>query len=436
MRRLTRPRAIVVTILSSMLALVGAHPIAASGPGIATMSVGGGHTCAARTDGTVWCWGYDAHGQLGDGTTGDVNHIRSSPVRVRHGSSALRGVAKVAAGDGHTCVVRTDSTVWCWGEASSGQVGDGTTGDATTHLRLRPVQVRRGSAHLTSVTQLAAGGGHTCALRTDGSVWCWGTDGYGQLGDGTTGDPTYHLRTKAVRVRKGDGYLGGVVAIAAGFTHSCAVRKDGSAWCWGDGGQGQLGDGTSGAGHHRTKATRVRHGSGYLTKGSGIAASVGSTCARRTDGTAWCWGYAENGQLGDGTTGDATDHLRTEPVRVRRGSSHLTGVAGIGAGADANHACARRTDGTAVCWGPDNDGRLGDGTTGDPTTHLRLKAVRVIRSTGPFTGVRKLGGGEGHTCALRTDHTVWCWGSNSVGQLGRGTHDSDPHPYPRKVSFP
>jgi alpha-tubulin suppressor-like RCC1 family protein len=329
--------------------------------------------------------------------------------------------------------VRKDGSAWCWGYDAYGQLGDGTTGDVTTSLRTTAVRVRRGRGDLTEVKQLTAGRVHTCALRTDGSVWCWGDDEKGQLGDGTTGDAE-HLRKKAVRVRQGTGYLANVVAIAAGSLHTCAVRKDGSAWCWGSGAEAELGDGASGEGHHRTKATHVRHGSGNLTKASGVAAGDHHTCARRTDGTVWCWGNAEFGQLGDGTTGDPTTHLRSKAVQVRRGGGALTGVTGIGAG--GTHSCARRSDGSAWCWGYAETGQLGDGTTGDPTAHVRLKAVHVIRPTSAFTGVRKLDGGGLHTCALRTDKTVWCWGTNVFGELGRGSSDMDPHPYPRKVLFP
>jgi alpha-tubulin suppressor-like RCC1 family protein len=239
------------------------------------------------------------------------------------------------------------------------------------------------------------------------------------------------VRPTAARVRQGSGYLEHVIAIAAGYDHSCAVKASGSVWCWGGGALGQLGDGLSGAGHHRTKAVRVRRGSGYLTKANGVAAGGYHTCVRRTDGTAWCWGYGQAGQLGDGEAGL---HIGTKATRVLRGSGHLTGVTAIGSG--SYHTCARRSDASAWCWGNADHGQLGDGTTGDPTDHARLKAVRVRRSTGTFTGVRTLEGGVDHTCAVRTDRTLWCWGSNGSAEHGRGTFDDDPHPYPRRVTVP
>lgn len=430
-RQMLRLRSMVMVVGGVLLAFGGALPTSAAGAGVAAMSAGSNHACAVRTDRTVWCWGDASVGQLGDGTFGDGgSQIRSTPVQVLRGSRSLEGVVKVAAGGSHTCAIRDDARVLCWGNASTGQLGNGQSGPGMN--RPTAVIVRRGTRHLTGAVQVAAGGLHSCVLRSDRSVWCWGDDTYGQLGDGTTGDGN-HVRSTAVRVRRGSGYLEDAVSIAAGSAHTCAVTRDGSAWCWGAGNAGQLGDAASGPMHHRTKAARVRRGSGYLTKVSGIAAEYLHTCARRTDGSAWCWGYGEHGQLGDGQV-PKLNQIRTKPVQVLRGSSVLTGVTGIAAG--AGHSCARRRDATAVCWGYDVSGQLGDGTTGDPDRHLRLKAVRVVRTSGPLTGVRQLDAGDSYTCALRTDKAVWCWGSNSSGQHGRGTNDDDPHPYPRRVLFP
>lgn len=432
MRGATGLRAMVVAMAWSSLAL-GGGSAAAAGPGVSTMSAGDFHTCAVRTNGTVWCWGDASSGQAGDGTTGDADGLRKSPVQVRRGSSPLRGVTEVAAGVSHTCAVRGDGTVWCWGDMSFGQLGNDRVGPG--EHRTRAVRVQRVNGELTGVSHIATGGDHTCALRTNGSVYCWGQAEYGQLGNGTTGPGgTGTVWSAAVRVRQGSGSLENVVAIAVGYQHSCAVKRGGSVWCWGDGQFGQLGDGQSGAGHHRTKAVRVKRGGGFLTNASGIAAGGFQTCVRRADRSAWCWGFAENGQLGDGTTGDAITHIRTKAVQVRRGSGALTRVTSIGAG--SYHSCARRSDGSAWCWGDGRYGQLGDGTTGDAATHLRLTAVRVRRSASPFTDVRRLEGGVSHTCAVRADHTMWCWGADSHGQLGRGSRDDDAHPFPRRVLFP
>jgi alpha-tubulin suppressor-like RCC1 family protein len=431
MRWFVRARALVM-VVGLALATVGAGvtPSAAAGPGVSTVSAGGNHTCALRTDSTVWCWGDASYGQLGDGTTGDANRMRTSPVRVRRGSTKLDKVTRISVGFLHSCALRTDRTVWCWGNAGDGQLGNDEAGVGL--YRTRAVQVKRGSGVLGGVTQIAAGGDHTCALRLDGSVMCWGRASLGQAGDGTMGDASGR-RTKAVRVRHGNGFLEDVVAIAAGYGHTCAAKADGSAYCWGDGALGQLGDGRWGS-HFRTRAARVKRGNGSLANVSGLGADEYHACARRTNGTVWCWGNGFYGQLGDGTRGAPVTGLRTKAVQVVRSSSVLTGVTSVGVG--AGHTCGRRSDGSAWCWGMASRGQLGDGTTGDPTDHLRLRPVRVVRSTGAFTGVHRIDGGDFHTCAVRTDKSVWCWGDNGHGQLGRGSFDGDPHPYPRRVSFP
>lgn len=226
-------RALVITIAWSLLAIGGGAPTSAAGTGLATIATGDYHTCAVGTNGTVWCWGLAGDGQLGDGTTGDANGRRSSPVEVLRGASGLRSVTKVAAGARSSCAVRSNGTAWCWGDASQGQLGNGQSGPG--ERQTSAVQVRRGSGDLTAVTQIATSSNHVCALRSNGSVYCWGSAAFGQVGDGTVGEGIGHVRDTAARVRRGSGFLDKVVAIATGYQHSCAVRRDGSVWCWGDG---------------------------------------------------------------------------------------------------------------------------------------------------------------------------------------------------------
>jgi alpha-tubulin suppressor-like RCC1 family protein len=356
-------------------------------------------------------------------------------VQVRRDGGFLTGITAISAGDLHTCARRADATAWCWGDDEFGQLGDRTTGDPATHLRLEAVQVRRGGGFLTGVTAISAGGDHSCARRADATAWCWGDDQFGQLGDGTTGDPVTHLRLSPVQIRRGGGFLTGVSAVNAGDVHSCARTADRTAWCWGDDESGQLGDGTTGepATHLRLKAVQVRRGGGFLTGVSEVSAGDQHTCARGADGTAWCWGDDLYGQIGDGTTGDPTTHLRLKAVQVRRVGGFLAGVTTISAGGD--QSCARKADGTVRCWGDDHLGQLGDGTRGDPTTHLRLKAVQVRRAAGSLTGVTDVSAGGYHGCALRSNRTAWCWGDNGVGQLGDGGVDFQSRPYATRVAF-
>jgi YD repeat-containing protein len=237
-----------------------------------TPTVAGGyhyHTIAVKTDSTVWAWGANWDGQLGDGTTTD----RSTPVQV----SGLADVSAIAGGGSHTIALKTDGTVWAWGYNWHGQLGDGTTTDSSL-----PVQV----SGLADVSAIAGGSYHTIVLKADGTVWAWGYNGSGQLGDGTTTD-----RSTPVQVSG----LADVAAIAGGYSHTIALKTDGTIWAWGWNEYGQLGDGTT---TDRSSPVQV---SG-LSDVAAIAAGGHHTIVLKADGTVWAWGYNGSGQLGDGTT--------------------------------------------------------------------------------------------------------------------------------------
>ena len=333
------------------------------------VSAGGYHTVALLSDGTVYAWGRNDRGQLGDGTTTD-RHI---PVRV----SGLTNVTAISAGYEHTVALKSDGTVWAWGLNFYGQLGDGTT---TT--RRTPVQV----SGLTGITAISAGYSHTIALKSDGTVWAWGNNGNGRLGDGTTTN-----RHTPVQVSG----LTGITAISAGEYHTVALKSDGKVWSWGVNWYGQLGDGT-------TSNSRTPVQVSGLTEVTAISAGRLHTTALKSDGTVWAWGRNDRGQIGDGTTTD-----RHAPVRV----SGLTEITAISAGEE--HTVALKSDGTVWAWGNNGNGRLGDGTT---TT--RSTPVQVSDLTTEFTAISA---GTYHTIALRFDGTVWAWGYNNRGQLGDGT---------------
>jgi alpha-tubulin suppressor-like RCC1 family protein len=256
------------------------------GSGMQAVAAKGAYTCALTPTGTVRCWGDNLHGQLGDGTTLQ----RLTPVTVTGLGS---GVQQIAAGNAHTCALTGEGAVLCWGDNRHGQLGDGTTTQ-----RLAPVPV----AGLGSgVRAIAAGGDHACALTMAGAVFCWGENIAGQLGDGTRVQ-----RNMPVLV---SGAGEGVQAIALGYYHSCALSTGGAVSCWGYNGVGALGDGSTGdADHNRLTPVPV------LGLGSGvaqIAAGYEHTCAATTAGAMLCWGWNVTGQLGDGTT---TQRLEPVPV--------------------------------------------------------------------------------------------------------------------------
>ena len=283
----------------------------------ATVAAGGGHTCAAKTNGTLWCWGVGHKGQLGDGDT----EIRTSPVRVGTGTAW----AQLSAGWFHTCGLRTNRTLACWGENSSGQIGDGTM---TT--RLRPLSLPG-----TDWASISAGGWNTCGIRTDHSLWCWGRNDFGQVGDGSTS-----RRVSPTKI--GDNTWS---QVSVGWAHTCAVKTSGQLRCWGRGDRGQLGD----AGFVQ-RLTPVQP-AGDL---AATAVAVGDThsCAIGTDGTTWCWGSNDYGQLNDGT-GDQ----RGVPTLAAGSFSSLS--------AGWMHSCAISLLGPLACWGNNERGQFGDGTNTD-----------------------------------------------------------------------
>ena len=349
-------------------------PVDVTGLAGGTTVLAGGtyHTCAVAGGG-VKCWGYNYYGQLGSGTLAYI----SIPGDV---SGLASGASSVAAGSYHACAVTSGGGVKCWGYNYYGQLGDGTTTQRTTSVDVNGLG--------SGIVSIAAGSSHTCALTTTGGVKCWGYNSNGQLGDGTTTQ-----RTTAVDV---SGLGSGIVSIAAGSSHTCALTSAGGVKCWGYNYYGQLGDGTT---TQRTTPVDVSGlGSGIVS----IAAGSSHTCALTSGGGMKCWGYNSYGQLGDGTT---TSH--STPADV---SGLTSGVAAVASG--YYHTCAVLAGGGVQCWGYNNYGQLGDGTTTNRSTPGDV--------AGLASGTTSVAGGAYHTCAIVAGGGVKCWGYDAYGQLGDG----------------
>ena len=337
--------------------------------GITAVSAGAYFTLALKNDGTVWAWGSNSNGQLGIGTSG--TSLQTTPVQV----SGLANITKISAGCYHGLALRSDGTVWAWGMNSSGQLGDGTTTQRTV-----PEEVISGTVQATAI---CAGGYHSLAIKSGGSLWAWGMNSYGELGDGTT---TEHNSPEQITG------LSGATQICAGQYHSLAMRNDGSVWAWGNGFNGQLGNGNIG----ELKVPTQVVGFNAVSIGCGSSISV----AVESNGTVWICGQNEYGQVGDGT-----NNQQDAPVQVP-GLTSITAIASSG-----DHSLALRDDGTIWGFGENGYGDLGIGNT--------LESVSPVQVSG--SNYVAVSVGVSHSLAIQSNGTVWGWGYNNYGAVGDGT---------------
>lgn len=385
-------RRMVCAVVSVVIALAGCSPpvggstalgvapreagsvglVAVSGP---LLVAGHEHSCAVTTSGGLQCWGNNEKGQLGDGTTTNSG----MPVDV---TGLASGVVGVAAGWEHTCALTAGGGVKCWGYNIDGRLGDGTTDPS-----LVPVEVVGLGSGVVAIT---AGRFHTCALTMGGGVKCWGFNVDGEAGSDPNDVP---LALVPVGVA---GLAGGVSAIAAADGHTCALTTGGGVKCWGYNGEGQLGDGTTGNAFVPVEVTGLS---------SGVTAIGGGGfhfCAVTSAGGVSCWGSGDKGELGNGAAKTAK-----APVEVTGLDAKVTAItAGMG------HTCALTEAGGVQCWGWNIVGQLGRKTKGE--VHSTPGAVSGLTS-----GVLAVSAGGAHTCALFAAG-VKCWGLNEFGQLGTG----------------
>jgi alpha-tubulin suppressor-like RCC1 family protein len=363
------------------------------------VSAGGYHTCALVTNGTVTCWGDRSNG-----------YANRTPV------AGLTGVAQLANGYYFTCALESNRTVTCWGRNDAGQLGNTTNNYNGTNSPSMASVPPMAVAGLSGVTQIAAGGAHTCALLTNGTVTCWGYNYSGELGNpnnkgATIANPTPTLVTG----------LSGATQISAGDNHTCALLTNGTVTCWGDNQYGELGNTTNNGTDAANPAPAVVTG---LTGVAHVSAGGGHTCALLTNATVACWGGNGFGELGNAANNGTTNASPT-PTAV----AGLTGVTQITTGQD--HTCALLTNGTMTCWGYNRSGELGNSATNGTTNANPTPTV-----VAGLTGVTQITSGFGHTCALATNGSVTCWGDNQSGELGNPTNNgtTNPNPTPTVVA--
>lgn len=325
--------------------------------------------------GNLWLWGGGAAGQLGNNQ--QIVGI-SSPVQTIAWGSNWKSVSCQHV---HTAAIKTDGTLWTWGNNSYGQLGDNTV-----TIKSSPVQT---IAFGTNWKQVASGYARTVAIKTDGTLWSWGYNTDGSLGDNTSTRRSSPVQT----IARGNNWK----QVASEYTTSAAIKTDGTLWCWGTNGSGQLGDNT--VTKRSSPVQTVAGGTNWMQVSCGIS----HTAAIKTDGTLWTWGYNANGQLGDNTNVDKSSPVQT----VVFGTSWKMVACGY------NHTIATKTDGTLWCWGHNSYGQLGENTL----TH-RSSPVQTI-SYG--TNWKQVSAMFYQTAAVKTDGTLWTWGVNDNGQLGDNT---------------
>lgn len=397
----------------------------AEGGATATIAIaaGGKHTCALMPGGTVECWGLNTNGQLGSGTlTGPQTcnggaACSTTPAAV----PGLSGVVAIAAGSTHTCVLLPGGTVECWGSNAYGELGNATSAGPQTCAGNACSATPLAVAGLSGATAIVAGNEHSCAL-VSGTVKCWGANFFGELGNATSTGPETCSGGACSTTPVAVSGLSSVVALAAGGEDTCALLSGGTVKCWGWNPYGQLGDGTS-TGPQTCEgnacSTIPVEVSGLSGGVAAIAANGKSTCAVLSGGTVECWGFNAYGELGDGTsTGPAvcgSYACSTTPVVV----PGLSGATAIVQG--EQHVCARLSSGTVDCWGYNQEGELGDGTSSGPATCNATACSTAPAAVPGLSGVASLAAGGAGTCAVLVGNTVKCWGANLYGELGDGT---------------
>jgi alpha-tubulin suppressor-like RCC1 family protein len=357
-------------------------------------------TVILKSDGTVWTWGSNAGGKLGIGDS-TTNHL-PFPVEV-HGPNNvdyLHSVSAIMGGEVHNLALKSDGTVWSWGQNAFGMLGDGTTNDSAL-----PVQTGLNcSPPLTNVIKLGGRPYFTLAVRSDGSIWAWGMNRYGQMGNGTVNPLTGPQNTVPVLVSNSapGGSINSPRQVTCGYQFGAALTTNGTVWTWGSGSHGELGNGTVGSSYFPVQAPG-------LTNIIAISAGWFHILALKADGTVWAWGNNSKGELGDGTTFN-----RSNAVQVLNVSNIV-----VVSGGDS-HSSALAADGAVWKWGFNDVGELGNGTTNAVANPAPAK-ILVDKFGAGFSNVVMLSARDYHNIAVKADGSLWMWGANDQGQCGDGT---------------
>jgi len=374
---------------------------------VTDIAVGEASTCALKYDGTVWCSGYNADGEIGDGSIGVSTSMRRQVIDST--TAPITDATAVVAGAFHTCALRASGAVWCWGSDEDGQLGNN---DDQTHYASAQQVEHVGGAPLTGMVSLAAGGNTSCALDGSATAWCWGNGGYGELGDGLS---MGRDQAAQVLVAAAGAPFGNIAELVLGGSDGeCLRTTTNQIWCWGDNDHGQVGDGSE------NNVASPKH----VFDGISVAGGRHHTCAVAADGKVWCWGSPEKGRLGNGYLSNQDSPAK---VPVSAGGAQLGSAQKVVAG---GLSCIVDTSKQAQCWGTNPHGQLGTGIgTYNP--------MPVIHANGtPLSGIKRMIANYANACAFLDTGALVCWGRNDEGELGDGTFVSKNFPTPVKVTCP
>ncbi len=399
-------------LVASIVATVSVLPAGALTASIFAFG-SNGFACSAPSGGNLYCWGANGQGQLGNGTT--TTSVTPVEVEGVGGTGFLSGVVSVAAGAYSVCAATSDGSVYCWGEDPDGELGNNTTGVSSS----TPVQVEGvgGAGYLSGVTQVVGMESETfCALTSTSNVYCWGNNANGQLGNNT--NDASDATPVEVTGSGGTGFLSGVTSLSPDQGIAVCALVSSNVYCWGSDAQSQIGT-TAGSGNTMAGGFETPQevqgvgGTGYLSNVTSVSMGKEHACALTSATNVYCWGKNIAGALGDGMSG--THNASQTPVEVEGvgGSGELSGVTELSAGGD--ETCAVVSGGTAYCWGT---GYLGNGTGNLTTTPV---AVKNPAGTATWTNVSNIWveynvQAYTTTCAT-TNGSLYCWGVN-LGALG------------------
>jgi alpha-tubulin suppressor-like RCC1 family protein len=372
-----------------------AFAIPTSGADVVSIWGGARGTIILKSDGTVWTWGANFNGKLGIGSIAPNRVLVPTEVHGIGNIDYLNSITAIMGGEIHNLALKSDGTLWAWGWNALGQLGDGTTNDASL-----PIQVGLGSVPpLAPVTKLGGRTYWNLAVKSDGSMWAWGMNSSGQMGNGTVN--SYVVTPVMVGNSQPGGAVNNPLQVSCGYTYGVALLTNGTVWTWGTGGFGELGNGTTG--HSYIPVQTIG-----LSNVTAISSGWKHTLALRSDGTVWAWGKNLSGELGDGTIISRSNAVQVLNV------SNIVAVSG----GDYN-SVALRSDGTVWKWGLNDVGELGVGSADANPHPLAVQIITNIFGAG-FSNVVMVANRDYHNIAIKADGSVWMWGANDQGQCGVG----------------